>query len=64
MDSRNEIAPSLIPEDQRQATSERIEKLMLDGLDCGQPIYIDNLDAHFAEKKAALRSNMIQANRP
>ena len=63
MDSRNEIAPSLIREDQRQAEHERIEKLMLEGLDSGQPIEIDNLDAHFAEKKAALRSSMIQVNR-
>lgn len=62
--SPTDYVRALIQEDQRRAEHERLEKLLLDGLDSGKPIPIENLDEHFAQKKNALMARMKQAVRP
>lgn len=62
--SPTDYVRALIQEDQRRAEHERLEKLLLNGLDSGKPIPIENLDEHFAQKKNALMARMKQAARP
>jgi antitoxin ParD1/3/4 len=53
-----EYIRSLVREDQKRAEDERIQQLLLDGLDSGKPITVKNLDDYFAKKKKALLARM------
>jgi antitoxin ParD1/3/4 len=59
-----EYVRALIQEDQLRAEQQRLEKLLLDGLDSGNPIAIPDVDDHFAQKKNALPARVKQATRP
>lgn len=61
--SAGEYIHALIVEDQRRCQREQLEKRLLDGLDSGNPIPIENLDEHFTQKKNALLARMKQAAR-
>ena len=61
--SPTEYVEELIREDQRRVEHQRLEELMLEGLDSGQPIQITDLDSHFAQKKNALLSRINRATR-
>ena len=49
-----EYIRSLVREDQKRADTEKLEKLLLEGLDSGTPTTVDDLDRYFAKKKKAL----------
>ncbi|HEX3355707.1 MAG TPA: hypothetical protein VHS31_01905 [Tepidisphaeraceae bacterium] len=49
-----EYIRSLVREDQKRAEQEKLEKLLLEGLDTGKPITIKNVDSYFAKKKKTL----------
>lgn len=53
-----EYIRALICEDQKRAENERIEKLLVEGLDSGKPIEIDSLDDYFSGKKDALSARL------
>ena len=60
-----EYIRALICEDQKRAEHERLEKLLVEGLDSGSPVPIENLDEYFAGKKAGLSARMnTEATRP
>ena len=49
-----EYIRSLVREDQKRADTEKLEKLLLEGLDSGTPTTVDDIDQYFAKKKKAL----------
>jgi antitoxin ParD1/3/4 len=49
-----EYIRSLVREDQKRAEQEKLEKLLLEGLDSGQPIAVRDVDDYFEKKKQAL----------
>ncbi len=49
-----EYIRSLVREDQKRAKQDKLENLLLEGLDSGRPISATNLDGYFAKKKQAL----------
>ena len=49
-----EYIRSLVREDQKRADTEKLERLLLEGLDSGTPATINDLDRYFAQKKKAL----------
>ncbi len=49
-----EYIRSLVREDKKRAEQEKLEKLLLDGLDSGKPIAVRNVGEYFAKKKKAL----------
>jgi len=49
-----EYIRSLVREDQKRAEQDKLEKLLLEGLDSGRPITVTALDGYFAKKKQAL----------
>jgi antitoxin ParD1/3/4 len=49
-----EYIRSLVREDQKRAERERLEKLLLEGLDSGKPIAVKDIDRYFEKKKTAL----------
>ena len=49
-----EYIRSLVREDQKRADQEKLEALLLAGLDSGKPMSLDDLDGYFAKKKKAL----------
>lgn len=49
-----EYIRSLVREDQKRADQERLEKLLLEGLESGKGTVVKDLDSHFAKKKQAL----------
>ena len=59
-----EYVQSLIRRDQERAEQERLGTLLVEGLDSGNPVSIENLDDHFAGKKRALMDRMSRADRP
>lgn len=62
-----EYIRSLVREDQKRAEQEKLEKLLLEGLDSGKPIAVKNVGEYFAMKKKALlqrlKSNSKAAGR-
>lgn len=53
-----EYIRSLVREDQKRTEQEKLERLLLDGLDSGKPVVVRNIDDYFAKKKKALLSRM------
>lgn len=49
-----EYIRSLVREDQKRADQERLEKLLLEGLDSGKPLTINDIDGYFEKKKRGL----------
>jgi antitoxin ParD1/3/4 len=49
-----EYIRSLIREDQKRADQEKLERLLLEGLESGKPKVVKDLDAYFEQKKRAL----------
>jgi antitoxin ParD1/3/4 len=49
-----EYIRSLVREDQKRADQERLEKLLLQGLDSGKPLTINDIDGYFEKKKQGL----------
>ena len=49
-----EYIRSLVREDQKRADEEKLERLLLHGLDSGKPVIINDIDGYFAKKKKAL----------
>jgi antitoxin ParD1/3/4 len=49
-----EYIRSLVREDQKRADQERLEKLLLEGLDSGKPLTIHDIDGYFEKKKRGL----------
>jgi antitoxin ParD1/3/4 len=44
----------LLREDQKRAEQDKLDKLLLEGLDSGKPLTINDLDGYFAKKKQSL----------
>ena len=61
-----EYIRSLVREDQKRADRERLEKLLLEGLESGEPIVVKDVNAYIARKKEALLKRVAaqKANRP
>ena len=49
-----EYIRSLVREDQKRAEQEKLEKLLLEGLESGKPIAVKDVGEYFAKKKKAL----------
>ncbi len=49
-----EYIRALVREDQKRAEQDKLERLLLDGLDSGKPISVKDLDGYFKQKKDAL----------
>jgi antitoxin ParD1/3/4 len=49
-----EYIRSLVREDQKRSDQERLEKLLLEGLDSGKPIQVKDIEDYFEKKKLAL----------
>jgi antitoxin ParD1/3/4 len=49
-----EYIRSLVREDQKRSDQEKLEKLLLEGLDSGKPILVKDIDDYFEKKKLAL----------
>jgi antitoxin ParD1/3/4 len=49
-----EYIRSLVREDQKRAEQDKLEKLLLEGLDSGKPITVADLDGYFAKKRQVL----------
>ena len=49
-----EYIRSLVRQDRQRAQQQRLEELLLEGLDSGKSIRVKNVDAYFAKKKKAL----------
>jgi len=49
---------SLVREDLKRAEQEKLEHLLLQGLEGGKPIVVKNIDEHFAKKKRMLLARM------
>jgi antitoxin ParD1/3/4 len=62
--SPTDYISALIREDQNRSNREQLEKRLLEGLDSGEPVPIENLDAYFAQKKKSLLARVQQAARP
>ena len=46
-----EYIRSLVREDKKRAEQEKLEKLLLEGLDSGKPIAVRNVGEYFAKKR-------------
>ena len=53
-----EYIRSLVREDLKRAEQEKLEHLLLQGLEGGKPIVVKNIDEHFAKKKRMLLARM------
>lgn len=53
-----EYIRSLVRDDQKRAEQERLERMLLDGLESGKPIVVDDIREYFAAKKKVLSSRM------
>ena len=53
-----EYIRSLVREDQKRADQEKMERLLLVGLDSGKPIRVENVQDYFAKKKRAMLKRM------
>ncbi|HEY2588459.1 MAG TPA: hypothetical protein VGI81_22145 [Tepidisphaeraceae bacterium] len=53
--SPTEYIQALSRQDQQRAEQERLERLLLEGLDSGTPRAVGDLDDYFAQKKRARR---------
>jgi antitoxin ParD1/3/4 len=49
-----EYIRSLVREDRKRAEQDKLEKLLLEGLDSGRPVTVTDLDGYFTKKKRAL----------
>ena len=49
-----EYIRSLVREDRKRAEQDKLDKLLLNGLDSGRPLTVTDLDGYFAKKKQAL----------
>lgn len=49
-----EYIRSLVREDQKRADREKLQKLLLEGLEGGEPIDVADIDDYFSRKKQAL----------
>ncbi len=49
-----EYIRSLVREDQKRSDEERLEKLLLEGLDSGKPVLVKDIESYFEKKKLAL----------
>ena len=53
-----EYIRSLVREDQKRAQQERMEQLLIAGLDSGKPMPVRNVREYFAKKKRSLLARM------
>ena len=49
-----EYIRSLVRDDRKRAEQDKLEKLLLEGLDSGRPVSVTDLDGYFAKKKQSL----------
>src|SRR2546421_8852729 len=59
-----EYIRSLLREDQKRAEQEKLEKLLLEGLDSGKPITVKNVGDYFTKKKRALLAKIKSNSKP
>jgi antitoxin ParD1/3/4 len=60
--SVSEYVRELIRADQKRKTEERIDTLLLEGLESGQPVAVN--DEYWDEKKRKLTDRLAKASRP
>ena len=53
-----EYIRSLVREDLKRAEQEKLEELLLQGLDSGKPMVVKDTDEYFGKKKRALLARM------
>ncbi len=53
-----EYIRSLVREDQKRAEKEKLERLLIEGLNSGKPIVVKDVRAYFAKKQASLMRRM------
>lgn len=53
-----EYIRSLVREDRKRADQEKLEKLLLEGLDSGRPVVVNDIDAYFSGKKKSLMERL------